>query len=234
MNHHLFKSDKKSYLVGLLLLLSFLAAELLQPKLNYVTYSKTLEQIIPVKFGEWQELKSNLYQVGVTTNKNSEQDLIYDQVLTRQYINANGEQVMLTIAWGQKQRQEIKIHRPEVCYAAQGFNVESLKTKDFNIASMHNINITGNEMIAENSNYQEAVSYWIRIGDIYTENAWQTRFYIFISGLMGNIPDGILVRASSIVSKEKSIDAYFKLNETFLMALIHSLSTNEDKSILIN
>ncbi len=37
----------------------------------------------------------------------------------RSYVNANGDVVMLALAYGRHQRQEIKIHRPELCYTSQ-------------------------------------------------------------------------------------------------------------------
>ena len=225
--------DTRSYIAGLLMLVALLTAELIAPKLHFVSYPKTLEQMIPVQFSDWTEVKSNLHQVGVTTNKNSEQDMIYDEVMMRNYRNSKGQQVMLTIAWGQKQRQEIKIHRPEVCYAAQGFNVEGLKFKAFQLNSMHGKIVSGNEMLAENNEFQEAVTYWIRIGDIYSENGWQSRLYIFVSGLMGNIPDGVLVRVSSIIGNDKSGAENFKLNQEFLYSLITSMPADE-RRILIN
>ena len=47
----------------------------------------------------------------------------YDDVLMRSYTNAHGEVVMLALAYGRHQRQEIKIHRPELCYTSQGYAV---------------------------------------------------------------------------------------------------------------
>jgi len=41
----------------------------------------------------------------------------------RAYQNSQGQIVYLALAWGEQQRQEVKIHRPDLCYVAQGFKV---------------------------------------------------------------------------------------------------------------
>ncbi len=50
-------------------------------------------------------------------------DRPYDDVLMRAYGNSQGDIVLLAVAYGRNQRQEVKIHRPDVCYTAQGFQL---------------------------------------------------------------------------------------------------------------
>lgn len=67
----------------------------------------------------------------------------------------------------------------------------------------------------------EAVSYWIRIGSSYSPSAWTTRYRIFSDGLRGRIPDGMLVRVSTIVpSAESAVPATYRLQEGFLAELV--------------
>ncbi len=55
----------------------------------------------------------------------------------------------------------------------------------------------------------EAVSYWIRIGNVFTENPWAIRYHILKQGLAGKAVDGVLVRASRIeqTSARRAADA---------------------------
>lgn len=227
------KTNKHAVAVGLILLFSPVFAVWMSPSIILVTYPQTLDQIIPVQFGDWVETQSSVAQVGLTTNAEMGDDYPYDQVLTRTYKNSQQQTVMLTIAWGQKQKQEVKIHRPELCYFAQGFEISALKDKDFKMVSLSGKAVIGKEMLAKNPRYTEAVSYWIRIGDTYSENAWQTRWYIFKRGLTGEIPDGVLVRASSIISEISNPDKNFYLNQEFLSDLLTSVDSAEGKALLI-
>ena len=84
-----------------------------------------LAQLVPRSFGEWRELDAPAAAVDPRGQRPGETDseAPYDDVLMRSYINARGDVVMLALAYGRHQRQEIKIHRPELCYTSQGFAV---------------------------------------------------------------------------------------------------------------
>ena len=48
---------------------------------------------------------------------------IYNQTLTRTYINPRGDRIMLSIAYGRDQSDALQMHKPELCYPAQGFRL---------------------------------------------------------------------------------------------------------------
>jgi EpsI family protein len=129
---------------------------------------------------------------------------------------------MLALAYGREQRQEVKIHRPELCYVSQGFAVKGKSTEMVEIGQgapvpVHRL-LTGNEARLE------PVTYWIRIGDRLVDNAWESRAAIFMDGLQGKIPDGILVRVSTVVKAGADVPAAYAVQEAFLKDLLNVLS----------
>lgn len=219
--------NKLALTFGMMMLASLLLSHFLEPKELLVPTQPDLEKITPSSFGDWHEVKSNLIQVGLTTNtdeKTKDMDNPYDQVLMRTYENSKGQRVMLALAWGQKQQQEVKIHRPELCYAAQGFVVNSTKSHNFDLASLGGKPVIGKQMLARHGQQSEAVNYWIRIGDYYSESAFFTRLNILKAGLSGKIHDGILVRVSSNADLNDPRPA-FELNESFIKKLIQNTSS---------
>lgn len=226
-------SFNKSLLVCALLLLSALSALLLTPKYYSVTTVPDLATMVPTKFKNWKEIKSPFNQVGLTTDKNSLVNQLYDGVLMRTYVNDKGDQVMLALAYAREQKQDIKIHRPEVCYIAQGF--EMLKQTTSNI-SMQQSQITQpvamNRLLMRNQNRAEAVSYWIRIGDAYPSDGMAARMKILREGLHGKVLDGILVRASTVLDEESDSNAAYETQEGFLKDLLNSLPASQ-QSLLV-
>ena len=180
--------------------------------------------MIPTKFKNWKEISSPFTQVGLTTDKNSLVNQLYDGVLMRTYVNDKGDQVMLALAYAREQKQDIKIHRPEVCYVAQGF--EMLKQTSSNI-SMQQSQITKpvamNRLLVRNQSRSEAVSYWIRIGDAYPGDGMAARMKILREGLHGKVLDGILVRASTVLEDEADSATAYQNQEEFLKDLLNSL-----------
>ncbi len=221
-------SLNKSLLVCALLMLSALSALLLTPKYYSVTTVPDLATIVPTKFKKWKEISSPFTQVGLTTDKNSLVNQLYDGVLMRTYVDDKGNQVMLALAYAREQKQDIKIHRPEVCYVAQGF--EMLKQSTSNI-SMQQSQITKpvamNRLLLRNQNRSEAVSYWIRIGDAYPGDGMAARMKILREGLHGKVLDGILVRASTVLDDESNSGAAYQNQEEFLKDLLNSLSPQQ-------
>lgn len=220
--------------LGVAMLLAVIAAYLLTPRLTTVGNPPLLEEVIPKQFGDWKEIPSPYVQASLAVAREDEPDINqpYDQTLMRTYQNSKGEVVMLALAWGKNQRQEVKIHRPELCYTAQGYKVQSLAP--VTLANIKGVAgpVTGKRMVAMNRFGGEAVSYWIRIGDIYSESAVDTRWHILKEGLAGRIPDGILVRASVQIRDAINLEANHTLAEQFLTALVQHLPPSE-KSILI-
>jgi EpsI family protein len=196
------------------------------PHLEEVTDAPNLEETVPRQFGDWRELPTPYAQVSLSTGTDPNMDSPYDQTIMRTYVNSNGQQVMLALAWGKRQRQEVKIHRPDLCYVAQGFKVVSLLAQEFEfIRTPNNISVTGKHMYTQTAQFGEAVSYWMRIGTIYSEDAIDTRYEIFRQGLRGQIPDGILVRAS-IRGPEDAQHKLFKTLDNFLLQLYDASPPN--------
>ncbi|MBA3695719.1 MAG: EpsI family protein [Methylotenera sp.] len=226
-------SWNKSLVVCAFLLLSALCALLLTPRYYSVTTVPDLAKMVPTKFKNWKEVASPYNQVGLTTDKNSLVNQLYDGVLMRTYVNDKGNQVMLALAYAREQKQDIKIHRPEVCYVAQGF--EMLQQTKNNISMQQNQitkPVAMNRLLMRNQNRAEAVSYWIRIGDAYPGDGMAARMKILREGLHGKVLDGILVRASTVLDEESESSSAYQIQEEFLKDLLNSLPANQ-QSLLV-
>jgi EpsI family protein len=210
--------------IAALMLAAVLVARLATPSLISVENAPNLEERVPKAFGDWRLLPSNLVQVGVLAGTETNIDQPYDQTVMRTYVNSRGEHVQLALAWGKRQRQEVKIHRPDLCYVAQGWRVLSLTNKQMVDIRYADQPVLGKRMLVSVGNAaQDAVSYWMRIGHVFSEDAWTTRAHIFTEGLAGRIPDGILVRASARVPSGGDVNFAWELSERFLSDLTAAL-----------
>lgn len=221
-----------SVAISVALVASAFASVLATPKLVQIENAPDLESTVPKQFGEWKELPSRYTQVGLTTGQDPNMDQPYDQTVMRTYVSESGQVVMLSLAWGRRQRQEVKIHRPDLCYVAQGYKVKSLVSATYTYEAPSGNTVAGKRMVAMSSRNGEAVTYWIRIGELYSEDAIQTRLHILKEGLAGQVPDGILVRVSQPIRSEKDADLSWPVLERFLDVFVASLPP-ETRSMLI-
>lgn len=211
------KLTLRSVTISLCLTSAAVAAYLLTPNLLPTQTAPSLEERIPTQIGDWRFIQTSLIPADVTAGNSMDQP--YNQVVMRSYVNQQGKIIQLAVAWGEKQRQEVKIHRPELCYPAQGWQVVDIRNTTFPISNAHPI--TGKRMVARNRYGKlEAVSYWIRIGSIYSDSAWETRKHILLEGLSGHTPDGVLVRVSQSVTQPNELDGAFQQMEEFAAQLV--------------
>jgi EpsI family protein len=194
----------------------------------------SLEKAVPTQFGAWREVQTGLIQMNLTPRQDAEGNdiasLTYDQILMRTYHRSDGATVMLALAYGEEQRQEIKIHRPELCYVSQGFQVRAVPGSNFTYRGSNEIATT--HLIARNGQREEPITYWIRIGDRFVRNAWETRGTIFAAGLNRKVLDGILVRVSSIEAHGSDPSNAYAIQEQFLTDLIDALDSPGRRMLL--
>jgi len=157
-----------------------------------------LEAMIPKQFGEWG-LDETIAPLMVSPDVQAKLDKIYNQTLSRTYVNERGERIMLSIAYGDDQGKTMQVHRPEVCYAAQGFQIGSM-SKDIIDASGAKLPVM--KLVATQGSRIEPITYWVMIGDSAVRGNLEQGFARLKYGLTGKIPSGILIRVSTISENE--------------------------------
>jgi len=176
-----------------------------------------LQQLVPTSFAGWKAVRTE--SAGATEDVQAEIDKIYAQVLDRTYIDAEGQRVMLSIAYGRDQENGSQLHRPEFCYEAQGFQVSG--ARDGTMTTGYG-EIPVRHMIATRRERIEPVTYCITVGERATLPGIGRKLAQLSYGLSGEVPDGMVVRVSSIDS-DSAADAY-QLHERFVHDLMNALS----------
>lgn len=180
--------------------------------------SFTLEEIIPKKIGGWNYLPANQNNF-VSPEVRQTLDKIYSQTLSRTYVDAQNNVIMLSIAYGGNQSNDtMQVHRPEYCYRSQGFMVSDSKEENLYTAKK---SISIRNLSADQGQRHEQVTYWITIGDKSTLPGIQRKLIQIGYGLSGQVPDGMLIRVSTI-SADTSYG--FAQNKRFIRDLVDSMS----------
>ena len=222
---------RQSLFIAMAMVLSALLAYFATPTPKKINELPVIEKIVPLQIGEWQYKPSIFAQVSVNSFTQNLTEAVYDQILMRTYEDKSGNQIMLAIAFAAEQRQEIKVHQPEVCYPAQGYQMLAMKTHIWRIPG-YKLPISGKQLIFKNSNRMEAVSYWIRIGDSFALSGLEMRIKILKEGLKGKLTDGTLVRVSTIITQESDASDAFKIQEKFLVNLISTVNISGRDSLV--
>ena len=188
----------KALLVLLLALVTLAGAQAWRPTrhLSDTRPKVELETMFPKSFGDWVVDTRMPVQL-VSPDTQAMLNKLYNQTLSRTYINAKGDRIMLSVAYGGDQSDGTRAHNPEVCYPAQGFQING---KQSAVLSINNRPLRVRQLVAQQGGRIEPISYWITIGDQVTLTGTELKLVQLSYSTRGVIPDGMLVRISSIDS----------------------------------
>lgn len=188
-----------------------------EQKLADTRPSFDLEKEVPKAFGEWK-LDTSVVPLPPSPDQASVLNKTYDQILSRTYINGKGDRIMLSLTYGSKQNQQLRAHRQEVCYKSQGFSISGLEHTKIRVAGA---TLPVTQMFAQQNTRAEPVTYWFTTGDTVVMSYWDREFAQFRYALSGYVPDGYLVRLSSLSDNPK---ASYAQHIVFADALMASLN----------
>ena len=217
----------KHFLIGLFMLGAAGMALALKPTHKVIDSGPKidLETLIPKQFGDWK-LDENIVRLIANPEQEALINKIYNQTLTRTYVNARDERVMLSIAYGGDQSDSMAVHKPEVCYPAQGFQILKNTTGTFATGAG---NIPVKRLLATQGQRIEPITYWTTVGDTVAVNSLKWKLSQLKYGLTGQIPDGLLFRISSIQADE---NAAYRMQDDFSRALLGALTPEGQKRLI--
>jgi EpsI family protein len=175
-----------------------------------------LETLFPRSFGDWVVDDRMPVQL-VSPDQAAVLNAIYNQTLSRTYVNRKGDRIMLSVAYGGDQSDATRAHRPEVCYPAQGFQMVSQDTAALQLSG-HDLPVR--RVVAKLGGRTEPITYWIMVGETPSTSGTNQKLAQLRYSVRGVIPDGMLVRVSSIdLDKQRA----FAIQEKFVSQLIDAI-----------
>lgn len=210
---------RRALALGGVMALTSAGATLAMPKPQVTSASQIpdVEGMLPQKFGRW-DIDRNTVPLAVSPDVAQMLATIYDRTVSRTYINAAGERIMVSVAYGANQSRALQLHKPEVCYAAQGFSILGVHKGSWAAGGM---SIPTMHLVGKLGTRTEPVSYWMRIGDDIARGWLEQNAVRLKYGTRGYIPDGVLFRVSNISS---NAPAAYELQRQFIEELMASMT----------
>lgn len=186
--------SRRDFAFGGAMALAAVAAVAGRPRHRTVSIGPAeLDRIAPDRIGPWRfQSASGL----VLPPPDQLAQLAYDQQVTRTYVSDRDLPIMLLMAYGSSQQGVMQVHRPEICYPASGFALSGTRAAMLPLGGGRSLPVR--RFTATADTRVEQVTYWTRIGDMLPVSWGAQRLAVVRSNLAGDIPDGLLVRISSI------------------------------------
>lgn len=217
---------KKQIVSGLIIAATMAASAVASSALKPDKYlydtrqNRTIDTIIPKKFGHWEEVAVS----GGIVNPQNESltNILYSEVVNRIYQDKSGNRIILTIAYGKNQSEGFQLHTPELCYPAQGFQIKSNVGKhlstDFGVIPVRQIE---SEL---GTTRKEPITYWATLGDSAINGNIDKKIKELKYSFKGYIADGLLFRISNI---DGNSERAFETHRLFANELLGALNPED-------
>lgn len=169
-----------------------------------------LEPLVPDAFGTWRA--APVGTIILPNDLNQQED---EAVLYKAYQDDLGRVITLVIAYGPPLGDSVRLHRPEICYRAQGFSILSRSAGKVPLGAG---SVPTVRLSTERGAVREAVTYLLRDGDRFSVNARDHQLQVFRR--RGGRADGALVRVSTRLGGAPLFD----LHRQFLTAFANALT----------
>jgi EpsI family protein len=209
----------KNFVLLALMLASAALAAAMRPTVSLADERTpiNLKAMVPHAFGDWQEQIDQSNQV-VNPQQKQMLDTLYSETLSRTYVNRAGYRIMLSIAYGKNQSDALQLHKPEICYPAQGFR---LLAKQAGTLDLLGRPITAIRLATDLGLRVEPITYWTVVGDHVTKSGIDKKLTEMRYAVRGKIPDGMLVRVSSI---DKDTDSAHAIQNQFAAQMVNAIA----------
>lgn len=158
-----------------------------------------LEAWFPRQFAGWR-VDDTLPIVIPSPDAQALLNKLYNQTLARTYVDSSKRRIMLSVAYGGDQSDATRSHRPEVCYPAQGFRISNNQA---GILPLAEGKLRVRRLMSHLGGRHEPITYWIVVGQQVAISGTEQKLAQLRYGVRGLIPDGMLVRVSSIDDSER-------------------------------
>jgi len=202
-------------IVAALMSLAALASAALRPPTTPPSDAPDLQSMLPGDFGEWRRVAVSEAVLPAEAELGPGEAVAYGA-----YKDGFGRVVTLVAAYGPPLGDSVRLHRPEKCYSAQGYEILERKETPLEILGR---TVPVIELATKGPSRDEAVSYWLREGRGFSlrssDNAWRR-----LKGASGPT-DSALVRISSPGLLSENADLHRRFLLSFSQALNPDMSS---------
>jgi EpsI family protein len=221
-------TDRRELLIGGACFATAGLAFGLQPRrrVSLLRRGQTIGQLTPRAFGGW--MSRDVTDLVAPVEPQSLAARLYGESVGRVYGRPGADvEIMMLLAHGDSQTDELQLHRPEVCYPAFGFAIS--QTAPVPVPLARDVSLPCRRLVADAPDRRESIIYWSRLGEFLPTDRAEQQWARVKTVMRGVIADGLLARFSILGSDS---GAAFELLTRFIPEFIRAVGADH-RSVLI-
>ncbi len=219
---------RRDFIIGAACCLGSGAAYALKPrrKTTLMDGGKKLNEILPAKLEGWTS--RDVSDLVAPETPDSLAARLYGETVGRIYHQeSTGDQVIMLMAHGDVESNELQLHRPEVCYPAFGFAIQENTPLSLNFP--RGVTVPCRRLLATSNDRDETILYWTRLGEAFPTTVGEQRVERLRTAMHRFIPDGLLARFS-VIGSDKT--ASLAIMERFVPNLVMHVAAKERRALI--
>jgi EpsI family protein len=220
---------RRDMLIGSACLVGAGAAYLAVPRqhVSLLPQGGSLDRIVPRAFEGWAS--QDVSDLVAPKIEGSLASKLYSETVGRLYSRSSGGggDIMMLLAYGNTQSDDLQLHRPEICYPAFGFAIS--QTAPINLPLGGGVSLPSRRLVADAPDRRETIVYWSRLGEYLPVDRKEQQFDRLRTAMKGVIADGILARFS-VLGADPAVGVEALVQ--FIPALVRAVQSNR-RDVLI-
>ena len=188
-------TSRREFFMGAACIAAAASAYALVPRrrVSLMARNGSLEHIVPRSFGGW--VSQDVTDLVAPKIEGSLVSKLYGQTVGRVYRQGSiGPEVMMLMAYGDTQSDDLQLHRPEICYPAFGFAISNSAPMAIKLGG--GVSIPARRLVAEAPDRRETIVYWSRLGEYMPLDRKEQQVDRLRTAMSGVVSDGLLARFS--------------------------------------
>lgn len=219
---------RRDFLIGAACCLGSGAAYALKPRRQTTLMGdgKKLNDILPRTLENWSS--RDVSDLVAPETPDSLAARLYGETVGRIYRQqTTGDEVIMLMAHGDVENNELQLHRPEVCYPAFGFAI--IESTPLTLQLPASVTVPCRRLVATSRERQETILYWKRLGETFPTTVAEQRVERLRTAMHGYTPDGLLARFSVIgTDKVRSL----AIMERFIPRLVMHVAASQRRALI--
>ena len=187
---------------------------------------KRIEQIVPTTFDGWTS--RSVSDLVAPKEEDSLASRLYGETVGRVYSHAGSDgEIMMLLAYGNTQSDDLQLHRPEICYPAFGFAISHSSVMQLPLSGGGGLPVR--QLVADAPDRRETIIYWSRLGEFLPLNKKEQQVDRLRTAMNGNVADGLLARFSVLGA---DADSAVDLMRRFIPSLLDAVAADARKVLI--
>lgn len=189
----------KSFLASIVILSLAALSSVAIPDRAEIEPARKQYLLFPLNFDGWEGKRGYLEQIYIDGLK-------LDDYILNDYMNEHGKSVNFYSAYYASQRKGASAHSPRSCIPGGGWRITSLEQRNVTNVTIAGQPLMVNRLVITKGEINQLVYYWFQQRGRIITNEYMMKWYLFWDALTRTRTDGALIRLTTLVDQNDSLD----------------------------